>query len=176
MVSLVAKWLGEKELKVCHPNFTTIFTLKFTISKEICHLATTLGTISRCPTLGRRGDPKPCEALMDPVIQANVPQESRPETGAAKTVLPGAERATRTVRTFWNWNHAHLAKPSWDLLSCGEDFLGDFFCFFGSRRLEEANHQRLLAPERCRCVAVVTCKARCTSHASTFPGHYLSQL
>ena len=38
------------------------------------------------------------------------------------------------------------------------------------------NHERHLAPERCRCVAVMTCNARCTSNASTSSGHYLSQL
>ena len=33
------QFLLENSLKICHQNFTTFFTLKFTISQEICHLA-----------------------------------------------------------------------------------------------------------------------------------------
>ena len=48
---LVAKYLVnfslENRLRNCHRNFTTFFTQKFTRSKEICHLAITLGAISR---------------------------------------------------------------------------------------------------------------------------------
>ena len=33
-------------LKFCHQNFTTFFTMQFTISKEICHQVVTLGAIS----------------------------------------------------------------------------------------------------------------------------------
>ena len=36
----------RNSLKICHQNFTTIFTLKFTGSKEVCHLVLTLGAIS----------------------------------------------------------------------------------------------------------------------------------
>ena len=37
----------KKSLKICHQNFTTFFTLKFTITKELCHLVLPLGAISR---------------------------------------------------------------------------------------------------------------------------------
>ena len=36
----------ENRLKIGHQNFTTFFTQKFTISKEICHLVLTFGAIS----------------------------------------------------------------------------------------------------------------------------------
>ena len=39
---LLYVWNGGLRL---HQNFTTLFTLKFTISKEICHLEPTLGAI-----------------------------------------------------------------------------------------------------------------------------------
>ena len=38
---------GKKKLNICHLNFTTFFTQKFTRSKDICHLVLTLGGISR---------------------------------------------------------------------------------------------------------------------------------
>ena len=37
-----APW--KNSLKMWHQNFTTFFTLKITMSKEICHLVLTLGT------------------------------------------------------------------------------------------------------------------------------------
>ena len=40
-------FLEGNSLKICHQNFTTFFTRKFTITKEICHLVLTLGAISR---------------------------------------------------------------------------------------------------------------------------------
>ena len=36
----------ENSLKICRQNLTAFFTLKFAISKEMCHPALTLGTIS----------------------------------------------------------------------------------------------------------------------------------
>ena len=38
---------GKIDRKFLHQNFTTFFTLKFTMTKEICHLVLTLGAISR---------------------------------------------------------------------------------------------------------------------------------
>ena len=38
---------GKTPLKICHQIFTTFFTLKFAMIKEICHLVLTLGAISR---------------------------------------------------------------------------------------------------------------------------------
>ena len=37
---------SKYSLGICHQNFTTFFTMQFTISKEICHLVLTLGAIS----------------------------------------------------------------------------------------------------------------------------------
>ena len=37
---------SKSSLKICHQNFTTFFTMWFTISKEICHLVLTLGAMS----------------------------------------------------------------------------------------------------------------------------------
>ena len=42
--------------------------------------------------------------------------------------------------------------------------------------VEQANHERRLALDKCRCTGVVTCNVRCASHTSLFfPGHDLSQ-
>ena len=37
----------KNSLNICHQNFTTFFTLKFTLTTEICHLVLALGAISR---------------------------------------------------------------------------------------------------------------------------------
>ena len=43
----MSDFLRKNRLKLCHRNFTILFTQKFTRSKEIRHLMLTLGAISR---------------------------------------------------------------------------------------------------------------------------------
>ena len=43
----VSIFVRKNSLRISHQNFTTLFTLQFAISKEMCRLVLTLGAISR---------------------------------------------------------------------------------------------------------------------------------
>ena len=102
----------KNSLEICHRNFTTFFTLKFRMTKEICHLVLTLGAISRNKFFQSSGVRE--SVVSKRVALADVPLYPIPERGYIR-MFPGMKNRKEGTFGCSRYQHpgmrAHLPKP-----------------------------------------------------------------
>ena len=98
----------KSSLKNCRQNFTTFFTLKFAISKEICRLVLTLGAISRKELTLSTG-----QFATYMLVKMLIPPNNRAIVRAGRP--QSADQRFVRARALQNWN---LALRCTQLLNC----------------------------------------------------------